>query len=96
VSSQSGEYLAALTGDAIAIYTWSLYPGSSFTGWRKFDIFLGGRPTPSMLFLTNVLLRWPYVAWTNGRRATEVGVCLGLEVFTVGLRAYQICCTCFS
>jgi hypothetical protein len=61
------------------------------TGWRKLDIFLGSRPTPAMLCLANVLLRRPYVVWTNGRRATEVGVCLGMEVFSVGLRAYQIC-----
>jgi hypothetical protein len=44
-----------------------------------------------MLCLASVLLRRPYVIWTNDRRATKVAICLGLEVFTVGLRAYQIC-----
>jgi len=51
LSSQSGEYLAALTGDAITIHIRCLYPRSTFTGWRKLDIFLGGRPTPSILCL---------------------------------------------
>jgi hypothetical protein len=65
-------------------------PSWSVTWLRKLEIFLGGRPTLLMVCLA-VLLRRPCVVWTNGRRATEVGICLGLEVFTFGLRAYQIC-----
>jgi hypothetical protein len=65
-------------------------PRWSITERRKLEIFLGGRPSLLVVCLA-VLLRWPYVFWTNGRRATEVGICLGLEVFTFGLRAYQIC-----
>jgi hypothetical protein len=68
-----------------------LSPRSSFRGRRKLEIFLGGKPTLLTLCLASILLRQPYVVWTSGRRATEVGLSLGLEVLTLGLRARCIC-----
>jgi hypothetical protein len=67
-----------------------LSPRSSFTGWRKLEIFLGGKPTLLMLCLATILLRRVYVVWTYGRRTTEVGLSLGLEVLTLGLRLYLL------
>ena len=49
-----------------------------------------GRPKLLMMRLASILLSWLYVLWTYGR-ATEVGLSFGLEVLTVGLRAYRIC-----
>jgi hypothetical protein len=60
-------------------------------GWRKLEIFLSGKPTLLMLRLVSILLKRPYVVWTYGRRVTEVGLSLGLEILTVGLRARCIC-----
>jgi len=62
---------------------------SSFTGRKKLEIILGGRPT-LLTCLTNVLLRWPYVAWTHGRRAIEAGFFFDLEVPNIRLRAHNI------
>jgi len=52
----------------------------SFTGWKKLEIILGNRST-LLMCLTNVLLRWPYVAWTCGRRAIDAGFSLVLRVY---------------
>jgi hypothetical protein len=68
-----------------------LRPRSSITGRRELEICLGGSPTHLILCLANILLSRPYVVWTNGRRANEVGLSVGLEVLTVGLRAQLIC-----
>ena len=54
--------------------------------WRRLDICLDGRLTHFM-FLVNILLRWLHVVWYNGKRETEVGLSLGFEVLTAGLRA---------
>ena len=83
------------------IYTWPhshrmlytptiLSSRSSFTGWKKLEIILGGRPT-LLMCLTNVLLRCSYVAWTHGRTATKAGFSLDLEVLNIGLRTHHIC-----
>jgi hypothetical protein len=87
--SLSDVHLAALTGHTI--HAWSPSPRSSFTGRTKPEIFLGGKPMLLMLCLASILLRRPYVVWTYGRRATEVGLSLGLEVITLGSRARCIC-----
>ena len=58
--------------------------------WRRLDICLDGRLTHFM-FLVNILLRWLHVVWYNGKRETEVGLSLGFEVLTAGLRARSIC-----
>jgi hypothetical protein len=68
-----------------------LGPISSFTGRMKPEIVLGGKPTLLMLCLPSILLRWPHVVWTYGRRVTEVGLSLDWEVLTFGLRARCIC-----
>jgi len=44
-----------------------------------------------MLRLANILLSRPYVVWTYGKRANEVGLSVGLEVLTAGLRTQLIC-----
>ena len=53
-----------------------LSPRSSFTGRKRLEIFLGGRPTHLMLCLASIPLGRPYVVRTYGRRATEVGLLL--------------------
>jgi hypothetical protein len=84
-TSLTDVHLAALTGDTVN--AWSLQPRSSLTGRRKLEMFLGGKPTRLMLYLTSILLRRHYVVWTYGRKATEVGLSIGLEVHTLELRA---------
>jgi hypothetical protein len=68
-----------------------LRPRSSITGRRKLAICLGGSLTHLTLCLATNLLSRQYVVWTYGRRATEVGLSVGLEVLTAGLSAQLIC-----
>jgi hypothetical protein len=63
-----------------------LSPRSSFTGRRRLEIFLGGKPT-LLMCSASITLRQRCVVWTYGRRVTEVGLSFDLEVLTVGFRA---------
>ena len=88
-TSLSDVHLTTLTG-------YDVYPRSPQAqvvdnGTQESGDLLGGSPTHLMLRLANIPLSWPYVAWTYGRRATEVGLSVGLEVLIAGLRAQLIC-----
>jgi len=72
----------------------------SITGWRKLEIFHGGRPALLQLCLATILLRQLYVVWTYARRVPEGGLYLlknvpvflesGVEEFQLIMEAFLV------